>query len=107
MASVSERVPARSRSRTFIDTFDLWNRKLHYYTGLYLLLFIWLFAFSGLLLNHGWKFAEFWPQRKETTAVRPIQAPPGSADLDRARNLMRQLDLSGEVEWPWPNRDPA
>lgn len=107
MASVSERVPAKSRSRTVNDTFELWNRKLHYYIGLYLLFFIWLFAFSGLLLNHGWKFAEFWPQRKETTTVRSIQAPPAGADLDRARNLMRQLDISGEVEWPRPNRDPA
>ena len=39
--------------------FERWNRKLHFYAGLFLLLFIWLFAVSGLILNHPkWTFAE-------------------------------------------------
>jgi len=31
---------------------EAWNRRLHYYLGLYFLLFLWLFSFTGLLLNH-------------------------------------------------------
>src|ERR1700687_2171274 len=54
-----------------------WNRKLHFYAGLFLLFFMWLFAFSGLLLNHpNWNFAESWNKRKETNYEREI-APPG------------------------------
>ena len=37
-----------------------WSRKIHIYIGLCLLLFIMLFGFSGLLLNHHWEFASFW-----------------------------------------------
>ena len=39
MASIAER------------TVETWNRKLHIYVGLYFLTFLWLFSFSGLLLN--------------------------------------------------------
>ena len=47
--------------------FERWNRKLHFYAGLFLLFFMWLFAFSGLVLNHPtWSFAESWTNRKET-----------------------------------------
>lgn len=74
-----------------------WNRRLHYYVGLYLLAFVWLFSLSGLLLNHQWTFAEFWPQRKVTTFERPIQAPRGARELERAGDLLRQLDISGEI----------
>jgi hypothetical protein len=108
MPSAFEPVAANSRPRTFSEAFELWNRRLHYYLGLYLLLFVWLFAFSGLLLNHsGWAFARFWPQRKETTSVRSIQAPAAGPDLERARDIMRQLDITGEIDWPWPNREPG
>ena len=31
---------------------DVWNRKLHYYLGLYFLFFLWLFSLTGLMLNH-------------------------------------------------------
>lgn len=77
-----------------------WNRRLHYYLGLYLLLFVWLFAFTGLLLNHSqWKFAEFWTNRREDTRERDIVAPRVEGDLARARDLMRQLEIAGEIEW--------
>src|SRR5678810_1193909 len=55
---------------------ERWNRKLHFYSGLFLLFFIWLFAFSGLLLNHpSWRFAEFWSNRKQTNYERAIVVP--------------------------------
>ena len=81
-------------------TLERWNRKLHFYIGLYLLLFLWLFAFSGLLLNHGaWRFAEFWPQRKVTTEERAVRIPTDATDLVLAKELMAQLDLRGELMW--------
>ena len=101
-------MPAVTNSRDpgVADTFKVWNRKLHYYLGLYLLFFVWLFAFSGLLLNNSsWKFAEFWPNRKETTYERQITAPAPGSDLVQANDLMRQLDLTGEVEWTATRND--
>lgn len=80
-------------------TWKGWNQKIHIYLGLYFLVFLWLFALSGLLLNHGWQFAEFWPQRKETKREQPIVMPAEGTDLVRARDLMRQLGLAGEIEW--------
>jgi hypothetical protein len=78
-----------------------WNRKLHFYLGLYFLFFLWLFSFTGLLLNHPqWRFAQFWPERKETHYERPIQPPTSADDLDRAREIMRDLSLAGEIDWP-------
>lgn len=78
-------------------TLTVWNRKLHYYVGLYLLLFIWLFALTGLLLNHHWKFAEFYPNRHTSNFERRIRLPVPSSDVEDARDIMRQLGIEGEV----------
>jgi len=86
---------------------EVWNRKLHSYVGLYFLFFLWLFSFTGLLLNHPeWKFAAFWPERKETRYEKPIQPAASNTDLGRARESMRQLNLSGEIEFP-PSQAPG
>jgi hypothetical protein len=77
----------------------MWSQKLHIYLGLYFLVFLWLFAASGLLLNHGWSFAEFWPQRRQTSYERPISPPKSATDLGRAQELSQQLGLVGELEW--------
>ncbi len=99
MASAAE--PKTASRRSWLPRFETWNRKLHYYLGLYFLFFLWLFSLSGLLLNHGgWKFAEFWPNRTERFYERAIQVPPPGAGLERARHLMRQLGITGEIEWP-------
>lgn len=79
-----------------------WTRQLHNYVGLYLLLFLWLFSVSGLVLNHsGWAVAHFWKARQETTAeraVRPPRAAGGAAgDLALSTELMRQLAIVGEI----------
>ena len=75
-----------------------WNRRLHYYIGLYFLLFTWLFALSGLMLNHSkWTISHFWAERQETTVDRPIERPAASGDLAIARDLMRQLGIEGEI----------
>lgn len=76
-----------------------WNQKIHIYLGLYFLVFLWLFAVSGLLLNHAWRFTEFWAQRQQTNREQRVTMPSADMDLLRAQDLMRQLDLAGEVEW--------
>jgi hypothetical protein len=87
--------------RSATATFLVWNRRLHYYLGLYLLLFTWLFAFTGLLLNHPrWQFPQFWPNRVQNTTEQAFQAPQADMDLERAHDLMRQLGISGEIQWP-------
>jgi hypothetical protein len=82
---------------SFTDSVARWTRRLHYYAGLYLLALVWLFSLSGLLLNHQWAFADFWPRRKETTFERSIQPLRGARDVDRAADLVRQLEVSGEI----------
>jgi hypothetical protein len=82
----------------FENLFRIWNRKIHFYLGLYFLFFTWLFAFTGLILNHSWKFAEFYPNRSITIADRAFQTPPESSDkVATARGVLQQLGIRGEV----------
>jgi hypothetical protein len=75
-----------------------WNRKIHIYTGLFLLWFIWLFSVSGLLLNHGkWKFAGFWDQRKISVKVFAVNIPAGLDSTSLLNAIMEQTKISGEV----------
>ncbi len=93
---------ARGRRRVICD----WSRRLHYFVGLYLLFFIWLFCFTGLLLNHPkWKFAEFWESRKQSTLERRIVAPTAGGDLAQARDIMAQLGIVGEIDWTTSRTD--
>ena len=90
----------RSR-RGAVDSFLVWNRRVHFYLGLYLLFFTWLFAFTGLLLNHPrWQFAQFWPNRTQNTTERTLDPVTATGDVDRARDVMRQLGITGEIQWP-------
>ena len=78
---------------------DRWNRLLHTYIGLYLLLFIWLFAFTGLLLNHPqWEFSQFWADREQSSLQQEFVPFDQGNDQERALNLMRQLDITGEID---------
>jgi hypothetical protein len=93
--------------RSFAKTFTIWNRKVHYYLGLYLLLFLWLFAFTGLLLNHStWQFQQFFPNRTISKSERAIQAPASGSELEQAQGIMQQLGIQGEVQWGAPRKDP-
>jgi hypothetical protein len=86
----------------FLAGVERWNRKLHFYSGLFLLFFLWLFALSGLLLNHPtWSFAESWNNRKETNYMREIAAPGPAVkgNLGQAREMVRQLGIEGEILW--------
>jgi len=87
--------------RGALESFLVWNRRVHFYLGLYLLFFTWLFAFTGLLLNHPrWEFAQFWPDRVQSTTEHALEPMTAVADIDRARDVMGQLGMSGEVQWP-------
>lgn len=102
MPSLREEATSTARSRRgAFDSFLVWNRRVHFYLGLYLLFFTWLFAFTGLLLNHPrWQFAQFWPNRILSTTEHTLGSVTGVADIDRARDVMRQLRISGEIQWP-------
>lgn len=92
---------------SFTETFRTWNRKIHIYCGLYFLFFLWLFSFTGLLLNHPkWTFAEFWPSRRQLSFERRIDDPPAGGGIAHARDIMRQLGIEGEVEWTTTRSDP-
>ena len=84
---------------SFAKTFEVWNRKAHYYLGLYLLFFLWLFSLTGLMLNHQQWFRDLY-QRREASYEMPIEAPAGDTQAARTRDLMRQLNLKGEIDWP-------
>ncbi len=89
---------------------ERWNRKLHFYSGLFLMVFLWLFAFTGLILNHPeWTFHESWRNRHETnltfSIVRP--APELTSDLQQAHDLMRQMSIEGEILWTTTHADGA
>jgi hypothetical protein len=99
-SQLNDVIAPESRERGAAATFLVWNRRIHYYLGLYLLFFTWLFVFTGLLLNHPrWQFAQFWPNRLQTTTEHQIQTPVGGSDAERARDLMRQLGIDGEIQW--------
>jgi hypothetical protein len=101
MSSVGNQIPNRTRSNSFSSIVELWNRKLHYYIGLYLLFFVWLYSLTGLLLNHStWQFQQFWPSRRVSTEERLIQDPTPGSDLEQAHELMRQFGIRGEISLP-------
>jgi hypothetical protein len=80
------------------DILIYWNRKLHIYIGLFLILFILLFSFSGLLFNHNdWEFASFWKERKEKEISIPVTIPVKLDSTILLQSFMKQLDISGEV----------
>ena len=86
-------------SSTLPKWLETWNRKLHIYTGLYFLFFIWLFAFSGLLLNHSqWETFQFWQNRKEQTSIQTLQPVIEVEDFARAEEVAKGLGLVGEIE---------
>jgi hypothetical protein len=105
-AEPTSKSPGVARLRA---SFERWNRKLHFYTGLFLLFFVWLFAFTGLILNHPtWNFPESWKNRKDTNYERAITAPGSEVkgDLGQAREILRQLGIEGEILWTTTRTDP-
>ena len=81
--------------------FEKWNRKLHFYLGLYFLFFLWLFSLTGLMLNHGqWLMSLAANERKETRSETSIQTPAGTTDAERVNDVIQQLGFQGEIDLP-------
>ncbi len=81
--------------------FEAWNRKLHFYLGLYFLFFLWLFSLTGLMLNHGqWLMSLAANERKETRSETSIRTPAGTTEAERVSDVMQQLGLAGEIDLP-------
>ena len=96
-SSTNQPESQRAPGRHLAAALAVWNRRLHDYVGL---LFLWLFSFTGLLLNHPqWTFAEFWPNRTQSTFAQNIQSPPPGTHLVQALDIMRQLGIHGEIDW--------
>ena len=71
-----------------------WNRRIHIWIGLYMLLFLWVLAVSGLFMNHpGW----FNAQPLRTSVDQTVMMPKAGTDLEKATDIMDQLGISGEV----------
>ena len=74
--------------------FEKWNRKIHIYLGLYMMLFIWLFSISGLFMNHPkW----FHGKIDRTPSEKPVTLSKQMDDVARAKDLKEQLRLEGEI----------
>ena len=80
-------------------TFEVWNRKLHYYLGLYFVFFLWLFSLTGLMLNHQQWFTDLY-ERHQIVYDPEIRTPAGETREAQTRDVMRQLNVKGEVDWP-------
>ena len=77
-----------------IKGFEKWNRKIHIYLGLFLLLFLWLFSISGLFMNHPkW----FHGQMERTPNDHPVTFEGEMDPVARAHDLKEQLGLEGEI----------
>ena len=80
------------KSQWKFKNLNYWSRKFHIHLALFLLLFIWLFSFSGLLLNHGkWKFASFWDERKEKITKSSIHDTNNLDSAAMLKKIMQQL----------------
>jgi hypothetical protein len=74
------------------------NRKFHILFGLFILLFIWLFFISGLIIHHGeWKFASFWEKRVESKTNFIIATGYLHDDPDMVYRVEALLKIVGEV----------
>ena len=51
------------------------------------------------MLNHQQWFTDLY-RRHEVSYDPPIETPRGETRLEQTRDLMRQLDLRGEIDWP-------
>jgi hypothetical protein len=74
-----------------------WNRKIHIYLGLFLILFIWLFGISGLLLNHHWEFANSWEKRKVNSYDKTIEISKEREKYMLVHEIMSKISLDGSV----------
>ena len=73
---------------------EQWNRKIHTYLGLYMILFLWLFSISGLVMNHPKWFGHHVDR---VPSERSLTIPEETDPVARAKALQKQLGLDGEI----------
>ena len=79
------------------STFQKINRKVHVYAGLFSIIFVIFFGVSGFVLNHRWKIGDWFSTRVEATQDITVSIPATGTDLEKARNILKQLNLDGEI----------
>jgi hypothetical protein len=78
--------------------FYLIIRKLHLYLGLFISPYVLVFAVSTIMLNHNGKLGEEGDEKTNPRQfVRQIQSPAGAESLEQAKDILRQLGLTGEI----------
>jgi hypothetical protein len=73
-----------------------WISKLHIYFGLFIGPFVVLFALSAIMLNHTWGVGSEGKIQKNQMS---IEIPADMEGLEIARHIMRQVNVSGEIEF--------
>ena len=74
-------------------------RRFHSLLGMFLLVELWIFALSGLMLNHPlWEVSQFWGRRDSVKREVPLPSLSAGTDEERASALKQALGVSGELE---------
>ena len=86
------------QSQDMLKKFLTINRKFHILFGLFILLFIWLFFISGLIIHHGeWNFAKFYEKRVETKTAFIISLGVLHDDPGMVLRVESVLKIVGEI----------
>ena len=75
----------------------LWIRDLHLYLGLFISPFVLLFSFTAILFNHTWKPWDTGSDAFGHKVSTSIELPQDVGGLEQARQIMSQLEISGEI----------
>ena len=78
--------------------FHSWTRDLHLYLGLFACPFVLVFAVSTFLLNH----PSTEPRAAGSEIIHkdaPVEVPEGVGTIEQARKILRQLNVSGEIDY--------
>jgi hypothetical protein len=78
---------------------DSWTRDLHLYLGLFSCPFILVFAISTVLLNHPRQPAADPAFGNTLLTNIPIAIPEGAGTIEQARKILRQLNVTGEIDY--------
>ncbi|MEW6749473.1 MAG: PepSY-associated TM helix domain-containing protein [Candidatus Latescibacterota bacterium] len=77
----------------------LWLRDLHLLCGLFASPFLLLFAITTLLLNHPSAPPPNAAPGQPSAVERSVTVPTGLSDIDQARQILRQVGVTGEVQY--------
>lgn len=83
--------------RIFSKGLRVWIRDFHCYFGLFISPLILIFALTAILFNHKLKTNNATSDIKIEKASASVNIPTDLEGLAQAKQIMRQLDISGEV----------